>query len=85
MGFLESFLEKITGDVSFYIYYKDQRVAEIKLEEKTIIIDVLNPVLAMETVIAQLLNKKTKSVTLERVKGLGYQVRIKFKGIEVDL
>ena len=85
MGFLEAFLEKITGDVSFYIYYKDQRVAEIRLEEKTIIIDVLNPVLAMETVIAQIVSKKTKSVTLERVKGLGYTVKVKFKDMELDL
>ncbi len=86
MGLLDSFLEKIFGNVHFYIFVGKKPAAEIIINEKEIVVDIKNPVLAVEAAIEQMLKKKhVGSEKLKQLKKMGYKVKIKYKRIEFYL
>lgn len=85
MGLLESFLKGIPGDVHLRLFLGEKEAADIRMEGKTILVDVKNPIIAVEAMLKQLSEGKEKSQTLGRLKKEGYQVKIKWKGLEFGI
>jgi hypothetical protein len=85
MSILREVLKDLTGDVHFYVTVGDSPAAEVKLRGKEILVEIKNPLLAMEAVIKQLLSKPKNKIRLQKLKTLGYRIRIKYKLLEVDL
>lgn len=85
MGVMESILEKLIGDVHFYIYLRKSLVAEVLIERKKIVIEIKNPILALETIVQQVLERKIESQTLQRLKEAGYSVKIKYKALQFNV
>ncbi len=85
MGILESLLDRIPGEVRIRVEIRDRLVAEILVEKKCVIVDVKNPILAVEAVLRQLRHGQVRSNTLERLKDSGFCVKVRFAGIEFEL
>jgi dimeric dUTPase (all-alpha-NTP-PPase superfamily) len=88
MELLKSILEGFSGDVHFFISFGEKPAAEVKLKDKEIILEIKNPILAAEVAIEELIQKRKKSNLLkymEKLKDLGYKVKIKYKLLEVEL
>lgn len=78
-------LEKITGKVHFYIFMGEFPVIEIKLHDKEIILDIKNPLLAAELALMELFEKKGKIKWIEKVKKIGYKIKIRHGSLEIEL
>jgi len=85
MGILEDYLHKIPDDITLDVRVKDKVLAEIKIKDKEIIVDLKSPILALETIIKQVLDKKIKSGTIQRLQAKNYKIKVKWKGITFDL
>jgi len=86
MGIMAKILESLCGKVHFMILIENKPALEITIEDKNILIDVKNPVLALDFGIQQLLKVgKAEKSLLYDVKKLGYKVRIKYKMFELDI
>lgn len=90
MGILSSLLEGISGSLHFYVYVGKEPAAEIRIEEKTIIIEIKNPVLAVEFGARELLKGsgccgKPDPHILDSAKKMGYRIIIKYRRLEFSL
>lgn len=88
MSLLEGILETVFGKVHFVITVGNKPAIEIKLEEKEIIVDVKNPVLAIELGMEEFVasrRKDKKNSLLKRLKSMGYTIKIKYKFLELDI
>ena len=87
MGLLTYLLERMVGKLRFYIYIGDRAAAEVIVnEEKEIIIDIKNPVLAIQAGIDTFITKKGfDSENLKKIKKMGYKIKVKYKGFVFDL
>ena len=79
-------LERLVGSIHFYVFVGKNVAAEVIVEEhKHVIVDIKNPVLALELGVDAVLRKKETSETLIKIKQLGYSITVKYKGFEFDL
>ncbi len=81
-------METVFGKVHFVITVGSKEAIEIKLEGKNIIVDVKNPILAIELGLEEILakkGKKGKDSMLNKLKSMGYTIKIKYKFIELDI
>lgn len=85
MTLLEHFLKDVPEDVEITISIKKKPIAEVTLEGKEVIIDVKNPILAVETVLKQISSGGLQSLTLDRLKEMKYKVKVRWKGLSFDL
>jgi len=88
MSLLESILETVFGRVHFMVLVGNKPAIEIKLKDREIIIDVKNPILAVELGIEEFLEMKEKrkqGSLLKKLKSMGYKIRVKYKIFELDL
>jgi len=85
MSILSSILENLVGDVHFYVEVGNKPAAEIKLIGKEILVEIKNPLLAAEAGLKQFTSKSGSSVSLEKLKKMGYKIKIKYGPLEVDL
>lgn len=83
---LHRILEKLFGKVHIYIFVGERKAAELILEDKTVTVDIKNPILAVEAAIEEMARKKRLgSAKLKDLKSMGYKVKIKYKVFEVEL
>ena len=87
MVLLEELLERLAGKLHFYVTIDNHPAAEIVIHEKAILIDVKNPVLAMEALMGEFLKQKKagRNDVFRSLKGLGYTVKVKYKIFEMEL
>jgi len=85
MSILGQIIADLTGDVHFYVEVGNKPAAEIKLNGKEVLVEIKNPLLAAEAGIKQLMTKGSSSINLEKLKKMGYKIRIKYGPLEVDL
>jgi hypothetical protein len=97
MHLLESILETIFGKVHFVVTVGNKPAIEIKLHNKEILIDIKNPILAIEFGLEELLeymprdkggNKgdgESPESMLKKLKSMGYTIKVKYKIFELDL
>ena len=84
---LENILKTLYGRVHFIVYIGDSPAFELKLKEKEIIVEILNPVLAIEFGIEEFIKNRGKinSRLLETVRKLGYRIKIKYKMFSIEI
>ncbi len=95
MSLLESILETIFGKVHFMIMVGNKPAIEIKLHDRDIIVDVKNPILAIELGLEEIVGGldhsedkgkgQSPESMLKKIKSMGYRIRIKYKIFEIDL
>lgn len=79
-------LRDLVGKIHFMIFLGKKPAAEILLENKEIIVDIKNPLIAIELGIEEFLSKKKRDINmLKKIKRMGYTIRIKYKMFEVDI
>lgn len=69
------------------IYLGKSPAAEIELKNKDIIVRIIHPLIALELGVEEFLNKRGEKdiQMIERLRKMGYKIRIKYKMFEVDL
>ncbi len=87
MGLLADIFSDIVGHAHFMVFMGKHAAAEIKLEGKTIIVDIKNPIIALEFGIEQILKgeEEIDAQLMERVKSMGYKIKMKYKTLEITL
>ncbi len=88
MSLITSILELVSGRMHFYLSVGGRPAIEIILrdEEKEIVAEIKNPVLALELGLQQISTaKKFDSYMLDRVKDAGYKIKVKYKMFEFEL
>lgn len=89
MGLLEALLKKTFGKVHIMVTVGSKPAIEVIFEDNEIILDIKNPVLAMEAGLDQMLTRRkeftTSSKRLEGLKKMGYKIKIKYKNLEYEL
>ncbi|MCK4496891.1 MAG: hypothetical protein KAU24_01755 [Candidatus Aenigmarchaeota archaeon] len=88
MSLLESILETIFGRVHFMILVGNKPAIEVKLHDREIIIDVKNPVLAIELGLEEFfgdVKNKSRGSLRKKLKSMGYTIKVKYKIFELDL
>lgn len=92
MSLLESVLETVFGKVHFMVMVGNKPAIELKMEDKNIIVDIKNPVLAIELGLEELVisrdDKNEKSGAgriLEKLKKAGYKITVKYKIFELEI
>lgn len=87
MDVLAEILRTVLGRIHFMIYLGKSPAAEIEVKNKDIIVNILNPLIAIELGLEEILSKKGKKDInmIERIKKAGYSIRIKYKMLELDL
>ena len=87
---LERLLAKLVGEMHIYVTLGERRALEVSVQEKSILIEILNPVIAAELGLEQWLLSRGKkgqpvSRTVERLKSQGYTIAVKYKLFKVIL
>ncbi len=87
MNILGEIFRSIVGRVHFMVYLGKAPAAEIELKDKDIIVKIIHPIIALELGIEEFLSKKGKKdlEMIEKLKRMGYRIRIRYKWFEVDL
>jgi hypothetical protein len=86
MGLITDILEIIEGRVHFVVFVGKLPAAEIELKDKEIIVEIKNPLLAMELGIKEFLEKRDKDLGLfKKIKKMGYKIRIKYSVFEFEI
>ncbi len=87
MSILGEIFRSIVGRVHFRIYLGKAPAAEIEFKNKDIIVDIIHPLIALELGVEELLsNKGRKDLNkIEKIRGAGYRIKIRYKMFEVDL
>jgi hypothetical protein len=86
MGILAKILEGIGGRARLVVFIGRKPAFEIAINNKEIIIDVKNPILALDFGIQELFKgKKPDKKILNELKKLGYTIKIKYKVFKLEL
>lgn len=86
MDLLAGILEKLMGKVRFYIYLGKKPFAEVIFNDNEIVLDIKNPVLAVEAAVEEIIKKKHfGSKRLDILKTMGYKVKVRYKRLEFEL
>lgn len=83
----DSVLKTLCGNIHFMVLIGNHPALELKLEGKNIIVEVINPLLAIEFGIEELLKNRNiqTSQIIQFLKGLGYRIKIKYKFLELEI
>jgi hypothetical protein len=88
MSLLESILESIFGKVHFMVLVGNKPAIEIRLEDKEILVDIKNPVLAIELGLEEIVGRRegeSPDSLMKKLKSMGYRIKIKYKFLELEI
>ena len=87
MSILSQLFNDVVGKAHFMIFMGKHAAAEIQLNGKNITVDIKNPLIAIEFGIEQLLKGEGEIDVkiLERIKAMGYKIKIRYKMLELDI
>lgn len=85
MSLLRQILGNLTGDIHFYVTVGKKPAIEFILKDKEILVEIKDPLLAAQAALRQLLAKPKNMARLDKLKALGFTVKIKYKMIEIEL
>lgn len=87
MEILAEILKTIIGRAHFMIYMGKNHAAEIEIKDKVIVVDIVNPIAAVELGIEEFLSRKgTQDIdVIKKIREAGYKIKIKYKMLEMDL
>ncbi|MFH1294618.1 MAG: hypothetical protein ABIH90_01585 [Candidatus Aenigmatarchaeota archaeon] len=85
MGIFSCLLGAACDDVHLMVMLGKRAAAEIKLEGKDIVVEVVNPIFAVEAVIEQLRKHDAANFEINSLKKQGYRILVRWSMIEVEL
>ena len=87
MDILTEIIKSVLGRIHFMIYLGKHPAAEIEIVDKNIIVDIINPLIAVELGMEEFFSKKGKKDInmIENIKKAGYTIKIKYKMFEIDI
>lgn len=87
MDIFADIFKTIVGKVHLMIYMGKSPAAEILIKDKDVTVEIVNPIAAIELGIEEFLSKKGKHdiETLKQIREAGYNVKIKYKSLEMDI
>jgi len=82
----DAILNRLFGELHFYVYQGKREFAEIKIEDKMITIKITNPIVLIAAIINHMLRKKRfASYKLKALRDAGYSIRIVYKKFKYEL
>jgi hypothetical protein len=77
----------VVGRAHFMVFMGKHAAAEVSLHGKDILVEIKNPIIAIEFGLEQILKGEgdVDVKIFERVKAMGYRIRIKYKLFEIDV
>ncbi len=86
MSLITDILEVVKGRLRFHLSVDGKPAVDIVLTAGEIIVDIKNPLLAMEMGLHQIGKKPgISSYVLKAIKAAGYKVKVKYKMIEFEV
>jgi hypothetical protein len=91
MGTMTDILKRIDKRISIMVLIDEKPLVEVSVEKKDIMVEVKNPLLAIEYGIKKLFEKKTikekgdTSKVLKMIKSKGYKIKVKYGVFEFDV
>jgi len=87
MDILADIFKTLVGKVHFMIYVGKSPAAEIEVKDKEVTVNIVNPVAAVELGIEEFLSRKGSQdiEIIKNVKEAGYNIKIKYKSLEMEL
>ena len=86
MSLITDILEVFKGRLHFHLFVDGKQAVDIVLTPGEIIIEIKNPMLALEMGVQQIGKKQgISSYMLKAVKAAGYKVKIKYKLLEFEI
>lgn len=87
MDILADIFKTIVGRAHFMIYMGKSPAAEIELNGRLVLVDIVNPIAAVELGIEEFLSRKgTQDIeVIRKIKEAGYRIRVKYKTFEMEL
>ena len=86
MGVLSKIAESFYGNVHFMVMMGNKPALEIFFHNKDIIVEVKNPILAVEVGLQEVMtHRRFDSALVDKIKSMGYTIKIKYKFLELDL
>jgi hypothetical protein len=86
MEIISEIMKTIAGRMHFMVFLGNKPAADIEINDKEITVTIKNPVAALELGIEEFFSGKSGvSDMFQRIKKMGYNIRIKYKIIEVNL
>ena len=90
MALLEDILARIFGGkVHILVTVGTRPALEVVFEENVIVLDIKNPILAIEAGLEEMIRRRHKitfdSKRLDGLKDLGYKIKIRYRGLEFEL
>ena len=87
MNILGEIFRSIVGRVQFMVYLGKAPAAEIELIDKDIVVKIIHPIIALELGIEEFLSRKGEKdlQMVNKLRKMGYKVKIRYKWFEVDL
>ena len=87
MDILADIFKTIVGKAHFMIYMGKSPAAEIELNDKEVMVNIVNPIALIELGIEEFISKKgTQDIeVIRKIKEAGYRIKIKYKTLEMEL
>jgi len=90
MALLEDILARIFGGkVHILVTVGAKPALEVIFENSTIVLDIKNPILAIEAGLEEMVKRRGKitfdSRRLDGLKELGYKIKIRYRGLEFEV
>lgn len=87
MEILADIFKTIIGRVHFMLYMGKTPAAEIEVKDKVVIVDIVNPIAAVELGIEEFLSRKgTQDIDIiKKVREAGFKIKIKYKMLEMEI
>jgi hypothetical protein len=87
MDILADIFKTIVGKAHFMIYMGKSPAAEIELNDKEVMVNIVNPVALIELGIEEFISKKGVQdiEVIRKIKEAGYRIKVKYKTLEMEL
>ena len=87
MDIFAEIFKTIVGRAHFMIYMRNSPAAEIELNDKEILVSIVNPIAAVELGLEEFLSKKGVQdiEAIRKIKEAGYRIKVKYKMLEMEL
>jgi hypothetical protein len=86
MSIIKDALEVFSGRLRFHLSFEGKPAVDIVLTAGEVIVEIKNPILALEMGFHQLGNKsKLNSYVIKMIKAAGYKIKIKYKMLEFEI
>ena len=85
MPIFSELLKNVSGKATLSININGKEAFDVLVDEKEITVDVKDPFALLEFGLGEIMKKKGKSRTVQKLKDAGFKVKVKYKLFKVEL